>query len=83
MVNILNIRGKKHGKDCSDWCPLKDGTSTGDTKYCDLSQLCTQLDMKSDWYQFYNHETGEYDFDYFCHGILVTEENKRDDDEVS
>ncbi len=70
-------------KDCSDFCPLKDGTLKGDYKYCNLSQLCTQLGMKSDWYQFFNHETKEYDFDYFCVGVFATEENKKDDDEVS
>lgn len=83
MVNLINVNPKQPCKDCADWVPLKDGTHTGDQKYCDLSQLCRQIGMKTDWYQFYNYETGEYDFDYFCVGNYVTEENKRDDNEVS
>jgi hypothetical protein len=82
MSNIIKI-GKAAGKDCADWVPLEDGTRTGDTKYCNLSRLCKQIGMKSDWYEFYNHETGENDFDYFCTGMYATEENKKDDDEVS
>ncbi len=70
-------------KNCLDFTPLKDGTMTGDHKYCDLSLKCTQQGMKSDWYQFFNHETKKYDFDYFCVGVYVNEENKKDDDEVS
>jgi hypothetical protein len=83
MVNLINVNPKKHNKDCCDWVPLKDGTKTCDQKYCDLSTLCRQLGMKTDWYHFYNHETREYDFDYFCTGMEITEENKKDDDEVS
>ena len=82
MSNIISL-DKKHNKDCPDWCSLKDGTKTGDPKYCDLSQLCKQWGMKADWYEFFNHDTNTYDFDYFCTGFYATEENKRDDDEVS
>lgn len=82
MSDIIRL-GKTAGKDCGDWCPLKDGTKTGDPKYCDLSTKCRQIGMKSDWYNFFNHETREYEMDYFCTGCFATEENKRDDDEVS
>lgn len=70
-------------KDCIDFKPLKDGTLTGDHHYCDLSLQCRQLGMKSDWYNFYDHATGEYKFDYFCTGCKVTEDNRKSDDEVS
>jgi hypothetical protein len=83
MVYLINVNDKTLHKDCNDFVCLVDGTRTGDHKYCNLSQLCRQVGMKSDWYQFFNHETKEYDFDYFCQGYLVTEENKKDDDEVS
>lgn len=82
MSKIIKL-GKAAGKDCEDWCPLQDGTKTGDPKYCDLSLKCRQIGMKTDYYDFFNHETKEYDFDYFCTGFFVTEENKKDDDEVS
>lgn len=83
MSHIYLPNRLKHDKDCVDWCPLKDGTKISDSKYCDLSLLCRQIGMKTDWYRFYNHETKEYDFDYFCTGMVVNEENKHDDDEVS
>jgi len=70
-------------KDCMEFEPLKDGTMKGDFKYCDRSLECRQLGMKTDWYEFYNHETSSFDFDYFCTGCYATEENKKDDDEVS
>lgn len=82
MSNIIKL-GKTAGKDCSDWCPLQDGTSTGDPVYCDLSLKCKQIGMKTDWYEFIDVETGELCLDYFCTGNYATEENKRDDDEVS
>ena len=82
MSEIIKL-GKIAGKECADWCPLKDGTKTGDTKYCDLSQICKQLGMRSDYYKFYNHETCEYDMDYFCTGMVITEEDKGKDEEVS
>ena len=83
MSNIIIPGEQKHNKDCADWCPLKDGTKTGDPKYCDLSTECRQIDMKTDWYQFRNEVTNTQDFDYFCTGMYATDENKRDDDEVS
>ena len=83
MVNIIKLKKLNYCKDCIDWVPLKDGTMLGDPKYCDLSQYCRQIGMKTDWYHFFNYETKEYDFDYFCTGIVVNEETKKDDDEVS
>ena len=83
MSNIIIPGEQKHNKDCPDWCPLKDGTRTGDTKYCDLSLECKQVGMKTDWHFFRNEETGETSFDYFCTGMYTTDENKKDDEEVS
>ena len=83
MSNLIKLYKIDYCKDCMDWTPLKDGTMLGDPKYCDLSTLCRQIGMKTDWYNFYNHETKEYDFDYFCTGMRVNDTNKSDDDEVS
>jgi len=82
MSKIININ-KKHNKDCMDWCPMEDGTKVGDTKYCSLSLLCRQINMKSDWLSFINKETGKLEFDYFCTGMNVTEETKGVDEEIS
>lgn len=82
MSTIIIPGAKKHNKDCPDWTPLQDGTRTGDPKYCNLSIICRQLGMKTDWYNF-TDDSGEYKFDYFCTGMYVNEENKKDDDEVS
>lgn len=70
-------------KSCQDFIPLKDGTFHGDSKYCDLSLECKQLGMKTDWYNFFNNETKEYETDYFCTGCYVKEEQKGVDEEVS
>lgn len=82
MSNIINLN-KQHGKDCPDWVPLKDGTKTGDPKYCDRSLECRQLGMKSDWYEFFDYLTQEFRFDYFCTGMYMTNEDKGVDEEVT
>jgi hypothetical protein len=86
MSNII-IPGerdpKNRGKDCPDFIPLRDGTKSGDPKYCDLSLVCKQMGMKSDWYHF-RTETGEESFDYFCTGMYVVDPEERGvDEEVS
>ena len=80
---IIPGSNKKSGKDCLDWCPLQDGTRTGDTRYCDLSLECRQIGMRSDWVKFRNPETGEIDHDYFCRGMYATNEDKGVDEEIS
>lgn len=93
MSNILILSERdpiKRGKDCPDWCPLRDGTKSGDPVYCDLSLICRQTDENkqgylSHWYRFRNMETGEENFDYFCTGIYPEsyEELRGVDEEVS
>ena len=62
----------KRGKDCPDWCPMPDGTKTGDPKYCELSRMCRQLGYRSDWAQIVDAKTGEIlDHDYLCTGRLI------------
>jgi len=80
----------KRGKDCPDWCPLKDGTLTGDPIYCDLSLVCRQTDVNkqgyiSHWHKFRDMETSEERFDYFCTGVFPESyrEYKGVDEEVS
>lgn len=77
-------------KDCPNWVPLLQDTGldyiikwTESSKYCGLSFKCKQLDMKSDYCQYTDPITGIEEFDYACTGQWVTEENKRDDEEVS
>lgn len=83
MANIIIPGTQKHGKDCSDWCPLKDGTRTGDPIFCDLSLKCRQVGMVSKWYKFRDEITGEESFDYFCTGFYAKDEDKGVDEEVS
>ncbi len=71
MVDIIIPNRRKCEKDCKDWTPLKDGTSTGDSIYCDWSLFCKQLGMRSDYYNFRDIATNEYKFDYFCTGMYV------------
>jgi hypothetical protein len=83
MSNIIITTDRRHNKDCSDWCPLNDGTLTGDPKYCDLSLQCRQIGMKSDWYRFRDQD-GNESFDYFCTGMYLNpeKEEKNIDEEV-
>mgnify|MGYP001435453370 CR=1 FL=1 len=62
-------------KECEHFIALRDGTKSGDRKYCDLSRHCTQVSMYSEWhewYEFYTDENGkvcqEKCFDYLCTG---------------
>jgi len=58
----------KRGKDCEDFVPLKDGTRTGDPKYCDRSLECRQMGMKSDRIEMYKVDGEFIECDYFCTG---------------
>lgn len=90
MSNLIIIDGnsKCYGKDCIDFDPLEDGTLTGDTKYCNHSIECKQSDVYgkgyiADWYEFYNHETKEQAFDYFCTGCYGGTDERKEDKKVS
>lgn len=84
MSNILIQSERdpvKRGKDCPDFCPLDDGTKSGDPRYCNLSLLCSQESMKSDWYRFRDQD-GNESFDYFCTGMYATYSDKFIDEKV-
>lgn len=70
MSEVFIPGDRKSDKDCPDWCPLNDGTLTGDPKYCNLSLQCTQLGFRSDWYRF-TDQAGNAAFDYFCTGMYL------------
>ena len=70
-------------KDCEDFVPLDDGTKTGDKKYCNLSNLCRQIGMYSEYVQFFN-EKGECVLqDYMCTGKYAIWEERGKDEEAS
>ncbi len=83
MANILIKGSQKHNKDCHEWCPLQDGTKTGDTKYCDLSLLCRQIGMKTDRVTYKDPDTGEFSLDYFCTGFYAKDYELGKDEEIS
>lgn len=98
MSNIIlpdyRSNNKINSKDCPDFIPMKDGTITGDPKYCWLSFICKEECMRTD-YTFYTGpalkiENGHiketwYDniFEYFCTGHYATVEDKGIDEEIS
>lgn len=75
MSNLIIPNSVKYNKDCIDWCPLHDGTITGDTKYCNMSLQCRQIGMRSDWYKF-RDTLGNESFDYFCTGMYLNIEKE-------
>ena len=83
MANIIIPGTEKNDKDCKDWCPLQDGTKTGDPKYCDLSLECRQIGMRSDWVWYKHPETGELERDYFCTGFYASIDDRGVDKEIS
>ena len=86
MADII-IPGKKKNilsKDCPDYCAMKDGTITGEKKYCELSFQCKQLGMKSEFVTGLDPKTGEVVFhDYLCIGQYAIFEERSDDEEAS
>jgi hypothetical protein len=79
MVHIFLPDKIALNKDCVDWVPLNDGTNTGDSKYCNLSLQCRQLNMKSDWYEFNDPLFGNT-FDYFCTGMYANKNDNQDEE---
>ena len=47
-INIRTGDSAQYGKDCFDFVKLEDGTKTGDYRYCKLSNLCRQIDVRPD-----------------------------------
>ena len=65
----------KRGKDCPDFVPLKDGTLTGDGKYCDLSFQCKQIGFWSEYVQIKDPQTLKLlEQDYLCRGVYADKE---------
>jgi hypothetical protein len=86
MSDII-IPGKKKGildKNCSDFCPMKDGTIAGEKKYCDISFQCKQFGMKTEFVTAVDPKTGEVIFhDYLCTGQHAIFEERSDDEKAS
>ena len=85
---IIPNKERNYNKSCKDFVPLKDGTLLGDIRYCNRSLECKQTDAKgsgfiSDWHKFYNYETQEQEFDYFCTGMYGDSDERREDKEIS
>jgi len=70
-------------KDCEDFQPLKDGTISGDRKYCELSFQCKQLGMFAQ-YVTVTDSNGVITFqDYLCTGKHPIFEERSEDSEAS
>lgn len=68
----------KYNKDCRDFISKKDGTIVGESKYCEMSELCHQMDMlngrpvqmESHYLPITDSTTGEViEWQYFCTGV--------------
>lgn len=86
MADII-IPGKKKNildKECQDFIAKKDGTITGEKKYCELSFQCKQLGMRTEFVTAVDPKTGEIIFhDYLCTGQYAVFEERNDDEEAS
>jgi len=96
MSEII-IPGKKKDildKDCQDFCPIDDGTKTGEKKYCALSDTCRQIDilidgtimpMEAHYLQVFNPYGEVVEWKLLCTGRYdIRSKNERiDDDKVS
>ena len=82
MSNIINTGRTpdsiKYNKSCCDFISLEDGTIIGESKYCNRSTTCRQVDilgavtipMESDYLPITNPITGEVmEWEYFCTGM--------------
>lgn len=57
-------------KDCVSFIPLKDGTTRGEEKYCDLSFKCKQVGMKSEYVEI-TDVNGVVSCDFLCTGCKI------------
>jgi len=86
MIDIILKHGDKRyddvdaPKDCKDFIPLRDGTIKGDSKYCDLSFVCKQIGMYSEFVEIYDKDNNLIARDYLCTGKYpIFEERSRDE----
>ena len=96
MADII-IPGKKKDileKDCKDFCPIDDGTKSGEKKYCALSDACRQIDILPDgtfigmiahYLPIRNLDKEVMEWKFFCtgHHDLRSKKERIDDDKVS
>ncbi len=102
LINIPNserIDGRtsdsiKYNKNCFDFQSLRDGTITGECKYCNLSLNCRQVDlsggnpipMEANYLPIADPKTGEViEHQLFCTGMwdLRPLKERLEDDKVS
>ncbi len=75
-VDASDVDADKH---CAEFVPLKDGTKTGDKKYCDLSFACKQMGMLGEFVEITDSEGNVTLRDYLCTGKYARwEERSRD-----
>lgn len=83
IITPDSLKNLKVKKDCADFIPLEDGTTTGEWKYCNLSLECRQIGMKSDYVQTEDPKTGKViSHDYLCTGLAFCK-NEMEIDEVA
>jgi len=69
-------------KDCEDFTPLKDGTISGDKRYCELSFRCKQIGMLGRWVIV--EKDGEIVArDYLCTGKKPIWEERSEDEKAT
>jgi len=84
----------KYKKDCCDFQPLQDGTIIGESKYCNLSLNCRQVDlsggkpipMEANYLPIVDPQTGKViEHQLFCTGMwdLRPLKERLEDDKVS
>jgi len=57
-------------KDCVSFVPLKDGSFSGDERYCDLSFQCKQVGMTSKYIKIVM-PNGEEIYEFLCTGDKI------------
>jgi len=96
MSNIIipSDDSVKYNKDCADFVKYEDGTLVGEYRYCNLSNICRQVDMvdgeavpmESHYKKVKDAITGEViEERHFCTGMhdLRTLKERAEDDKVS
>jgi len=84
----------KYKKDCDDFVCLEDGTIVRECRYCNLSQVCRQIDilpngkvmpMEANALPVYNNKGELIEHELFCTGMydLRSRNERSEDDKVS